>query len=413
MYMHMGKMGKYSMLLMLAFCSLLITVTEAYGDVQIDAAGGYMLVQDRLPPGEFNSLANNTAVDALFIHHRNKEISLLARDRFYGPLTLPVLPEWIVPTSNRAELGILYEGDGMAYAGFRNVYYGYVKTIAPDWVPLGSVIRQNWLSDVQAHWHLPVGPVDILADALYSWLDYRFIDPEGINTDERDTDLWVSGGLRAHLPQGLVVGAGSRVKTDLNGYQGYDYNESEAYAGGTHVLMRKRIYLTWRTSGFFRKSEAMYLRGYADGFGAGLYAHPVLKIKTNLFLKAIVNIETGDEMFKQRYDLIFRKTWKSGSAIDIGYWNTAGVLFPRQGIYGKATTVIGIVSLSAGSHVFSRQPSETGRFWDEYYRSLTTAEVMVRPIKRMELYLRGGIDDFAHYPPFTNRLSLSGGIRLW
>jgi len=152
--------------------------------------------------------------------------------------------------------------------------------------------------------------------------------------------------------------------------------------------------------------------GYAEGLATDVALRFLWRKRYDFFIKGITHLEMGDRLHKQLYEVMLRKTWKSGSSFDVSYFATSGALFPRQSVriaaVSRFSDHFGIAYNLEG--YISRLVMETAF---RFYRTDVELELLVPLAGRIEAFAGAGYDYYDRHPLFSPRATLYSGLRTW
>jgi hypothetical protein len=243
----------------------------------------------------------------------------------------------------------------------------------------------------------------------YTEYDIASVAPYG---NKLDADLWTDASAGLNISDEIRVNAGTFFERDFNDCNDYDITNFWAGFSGENTFNNNRCILSWDARERYLMSEVMSSYGYADGAITDCAARILWKKKKDFFIKGVTRIQIGSNLHKQLYEAFMRKTWESGSSLDICYHATSGVIFPRHIIritdrsmlskrFGISPTVEAYISRVAGESAF------------RYSRSNLSLELLFPFKNRMEAFTGCGYKHFDRSPLFASRATVYAGLRTW
>jgi hypothetical protein len=394
----------------------------AKSSFQYDGTTGYTIVK----PHQYADTNGAEGFDFnsyLYASHSfNKSIELTFQHMFNGSNNTGLYPERSLPLTNSVGGSLRLSGFGTLVLGASNDLYFKAKSLAVPYYPAGTEIIPQMLTAGEAEWggafewfHYQVN----MNASLYNFelrLQDRYATQEAreapLYGDQRDADLWSDISAGVDIPLDIAVDGGMVAKDNLTDGNNYDIYKYWLGLSGEHRLKRNRFLLSWDASENYVTSQMMKENGYADGLMTDIMARFVWRLKSDLFVKGEIDVDLADKMFKQYYELQMRKTWKQGSSLDLLYFATNGVLFPRQSL--AVNSVLRIhkhfgFSPSAALYM-SQIPAETAF---RYYRSDLKIELLFPVNSRLDFYTGYNFTHYDKHPLFATRNSVCAGIRTW
>ncbi len=394
----------------------------AESSFQYDGAAGYTIVK----PHQYADTNGAEGIDVnsyLYATRSfNKSIELSFQHMFNGSNNTGLYPERSLPFTNMTGSALRLSGFGTLVLGVSNELYYQAKSQAVPYYPAGTEIIPRMLTYGEGQWDGAFewfhGQVN-LHTSIYNFQfrpQDRFVTRATLEDapygDKRDIDLWTDISAGVDIPLDISVDAGMVMKENLAEINTYDIYKYWLGLGGEHQFNRNRFMLSWEASEYFVVSQMMKENGYADGLTTDIMARFVWRLKSDFFVKGEIDVDLADKMFKQYYELQMRKTWKQGSSLDLLYFATNGVLFPRQCL--AINTVLRIhehfgISPSAALYM-SQVPSEDVF---RYYRSDMKIELLFPVNSRLDFYTGYNLTHYDRHPFFATRNSVSAGVRTW
>lgn len=403
--------------------SIIVATAGAYETgLQFETNGGFVLQHSsaQLEPEQYFGGAMNTTINAA--RRLSPFFSL-----FFGEqqrLAGKDINNWqIAPNYNTLLAGGQWEGPGIVTLSAASTQYPFPESYTPSFMPSFENLSPQWLNRGTIHWTAGNNnPVEFDGDLSYFNYQYELSqknpDPltpefiEGRYGTQADNDLWGSLSLRGNLPADLYLQLVSRFKSDMEASSVYDLHNHTVSFGGFHGNRRSRVMVDWYLRERFVKSAAMFYNGYHDGFSTEAGIRPVLKLKTGIYLKGNAQFVIGDNIYRQYLELAFRRWWKSGTTIDLTWWNSWGGLFPRQ--CGDLRTTVYV------TEEFGFTPSFSLYFGDipakgiyRFYRTDSGLELFLHFDGRTLLRFGGTYAHFDHHPHFGSGWQFYAGLRRW
>jgi hypothetical protein len=386
------------------------------------------------------------------------KLELLLQENYDGILpvgyhkdsTLQIFPpvsEKMVPSSNFAGIGLRSTAFGDVQLLVRNVLYFDPAPIGPEYLnfidPPASEnnvvmsMKRQARTNVDMYLSIPAGIIEGILDFNYYTLNYsRTAKTFDLNTftyvpfetkDILDQDLISYGSLRCKLPADMLVNAGVYLKQNFSGHAFMNLYQYELLLQGSHQIPANNK-VTWATGleMYNTSSKSIMPAQYIPEMESHsfttkpiykLYLRDVYTLDWGLFLKGIVMLDAGKDLFKERYEFSLRKAWKNESSVDIGYFNALGGLFPMQGIFLRTiyrpteqlSFSLNTKSLWEGPDKYLNEIS--------YLKTLVNLEIARKFFTNYEFSIGG---DYIFYntgismlDQFPGRFSVSGGIRGW
>ncbi|HMA65479.1 MAG TPA: hypothetical protein VKO63_09780 [Chitinispirillaceae bacterium] len=400
----------------------LLINSMAKSSFQYDGATGYTIVK----PHQYADTngAEGFDVNSYLYATRsfNKSIELTFQHMFTGSNNTGLYPERSLPFTHSAGSTLQLNGFGTLVLGASNDFYYQAKPLAVPYYQAGTEIIPQMLTTGEGQWGGAFEWFHCQANtyaSLYNFelrLQDRYATRETLEAspygNQRDVDLWADISAGADIPLDIAVDAGMIAKDNLTEDNNYDIYKYRVGLSGEHQLNRNKFLLSWDASEYYVTSQMMKENGYADGLMTDVMARFVWRLKSDLFVKGEVDVDLADKMFKQYYELQMRKTWKQGSSLDLLYFATNGVLFPRQSL--AINSVLRLhehfgISPSAALYM-SQMPSETAF---RYYRSDIKIELLFPVNPRLDFYTGYNLTHYDRHPLFATRNSVCAGIRTW
>jgi hypothetical protein len=283
--------------------------------------------------------------------------------------TYPPVSEKLVPSSNNATVGLRLLAYGDIQLLVRNLLYFDPTPIGPDYLgymdrPIydstisdnGMTIKRKSRTNVNLFLTVPVSKFELVADVNYFGLNsmrtangMKYISDTVFPVDTvietrnmTESDLLSYFSVRYPIPADMRINIGAYLKQNFSGHAFMNLYQYELLLQGNHIFPSDNK-ITWSTGLelYNRSSNTLWPEGYSDAnqfhFSATpiykLYLRDVYTLDWGFFLKSIIMLDLGKDLYKQRYELSLRKAWQNESSIDFGYFNALGGLFPMQGIF--------------------------------------------------------------------------------
>jgi hypothetical protein len=360
--------------------------------------------------------------------------------------------EKLVPSSNYAAAGVQANYFGDVQLLVKNWLYLDPSIISPYYLGFmdipdydtsqymfdgGVSIKRKMRTDLNLSIVLPIRMVEIAADINYFSLNYER-SVEGLNLttfelekiDKRnktDADLISDLGLKVKLPKNLAVAGGVFLKQNISGNAFMNlYQYKLQFQGDNRFPSDNKITWSLGVEQFMRNSSS----SYPDGFSTAIQSHSftvkpyctmfirdVYTLDWGFFLKGIVILDIGKDLYKQRYELSLRKAWQNESSVDFGYFNALGGLFPMQGLFIRSIyRPIEKLGISLNTKSIWEGPDH---YLEKisYLKTNVNAEVSFRYNRHSEIALGG---EYLYYDPgliatndFASRFALAASLRGW
>lgn len=390
--------------------------------LQFEATGRFALQQSTAPlaPETFYGGGTNATVQVARRVSSILSLYLKEQHAFVGS----EVDRWLVaPNYAALQAGCELAGPGIIGINAAVTQYPFAKQYSPSFMPPSEALSPEWLNRASMHW--TVGEESpVYFDGDLSFFNYRYNHIQK-NTSlaasevianrygpQNDNDFWSTFLLRGNLPEDLYLQVTTRFKLDMEPSSVYDLHNHGLSFGGRHGDRKSSVLIDWYVRERFVKSAAMFYNGYHDGFSTEAGIRPVLKFRTGVYLKGNAQVTISDRLYRQYLELAFRRWWKSGSAIDLTWWNSWGGLFPRQ--CGEFST-----SFYAAEQ-FGFSPSIALYFGDipargiyRFYRADGKGELFFHFDERTVLKLGGTYAYFDHHPYFGSGWKFYAGVRRW
>ncbi len=394
----------------------------AESSLQYDGAAGYTIVK----PHQYADTngAEGFDINSYLYATRsfNKSVELAFQHMFSGSNNAGLYPERSLPITHSAGGTLKLSGFGTLIIGAANDLYYKVKPLAVPYYPSGTEMLPQMLTTGEGQWGGEFEWFHGLANLYASMYNFKLRPQDRYATQaaiedapygkQHDVDLWADISAGVDIPLDIAVDAGMVVKDNLTENKNYDIYKYWLGLNGDHQFNRNRFLLSWDASEYYITSQMMKENGYADGLSTDIMARFVWRLKSDFFVKGEIDVDLADRMFKQYYELQMRKTWKQGSSLDLLYFATNGVLFPRQSL--AINTVLRLhkhfgISPAAALYM-SQVPSETTF---RYYRSDMKIELLFPVNSRLDFYTGYNLTHYDRHPLFATRNSVCAGIRTW
>jgi hypothetical protein len=266
--------------------------------------------------------------------------------------TLP-RPELNYPVNSITSAGLAYYGIGaIRVRGFTHVL-SQSKTIgfpiAKQEITsplLNALMTQRFKNGADMFMDIPLWRFKLAADALYNDLLFDYGRDTTIQIDStkvhqrltqpnsHDADFWGRASLAFDVFDKKVwLKAAAMLKNDLNAYKGYNITGYFAGIEGSGNVFANALAVSGDLFARYYESDIMDLKGYDDRLGAYGRLRLVVNAPSGFFFKGDCAFESASTMRKVRGELAIRKAWLNKSALEAGFWTTAGGLFPRQCLY--------------------------------------------------------------------------------
>lgn len=408
--------------MMFLFAAYIAVCANQETTFQYDGYGGYarVLSKEDLDSNGSEGFTGNSRFHAVksFSEHLSLNI-----DHFYRGVTDKTLyPENYYPSENVTSGGITLNALGDFYLGYSNTQYLNAKPTPMPWYQNDAKVQPRALNAIEGFWDLDaewfhlytsistfINKFELVHADPFVYVADNAISPYG---DHRDADLWLNASAGVDLPIDLQINGSVFLKNDLNGNNHYNMSEFRLGFSGDRDLARKKILVSFGIHERFLQSPMMKESGYADGFATDANLRVQLKVNSKLFIKGATLLSIAPGMFKQYYELQLRKTWDEHSSLDIAYFATNGVLFPRHGL--QAGT-----SIRLADH-FGFTPSIAGYMQQfpyessiRFYRSDYGLELFFPVNDRIEIYSNARYMAYNNHALFASRFFVSSGIRAW
>jgi hypothetical protein len=400
----------------------LLCTSFAESSFQYDGTTGYTIVK----PHQYADTNGAEGFDInsyLFATRSfNKSMELTFQHMFKGSNNTGLYPERSLPFTNSVGSALRLSGFGTLVLGASNDLYYQAKPLAVPYYPAGTEIIPQMLTTGEGQWggafewfhaqanlYASIYNFELRPQDSYAVRATLEASPYG---GQRDADLWADISVGTDIPLDIAVDAGMVAKDNLTDDNNYDIYKYWLGFSGEHQLNRNRFLLSWDASEYYSTSQMIKENGYADGLLTDVMARFVWRLKSNLFVKGEIDVDLAEKMFKQYYELQMRKTWKQGSSLDLLYFATNGVLFPRQSL--AINTVLRIhehfgISPAAALYM-SQMPNETAF---RYYRSDIKIELLFPVNSRLDFYTGYNLTHYDKHPLFATRNTVCAGIRTW
>lgn len=245
------------------------------------------------------------------------------------------------PVKSRSSIGLEFKGLGLMQIKYlphifinslENDFPVFYQSATPH---VDATMLQKYKNSADFYWEIPVKRMNITVNLLHTSLVYDYYRLGDIKTDQYESDLWFNGSMVFSLVEKkFKIIARGFAKYDLNDYGGYNLANVSLGVGSDFILFKRKIKGMGEVMSRYYMSTIMDERGYADQLGITSHIRLFYKLKPRMFLKGDLEYElapaTGDQWYvKQRYELVFRKAWKTLSSLEFGGWGTFGTLYPR------------------------------------------------------------------------------------
>ncbi len=354
----------------------------------------------------------------------NDKIILDIDNQYRGVTDQSLFPENSVPSENVTSGGITLSGrPGDLYAGYSNALYMNAHATPVPWLKSGTAVRPLSLNTIEGSWDLELEwfRINTVITSCISSFQLEHADqfnfPPADNKtppfgNNHDADIWAYGSAGFYLPLDFLVQGGMFIKNDLSDNYYYNINEYWLELSSDQKFSRKRIIVSFKVRERFLQSVAMHESGYADGLATDANLRLQLRLNSKFFIKAASTVSIAPGMLKQYYELQLRKTWNDYSSLDLTYFATNGVLFPRQGL--QATTSLRLTnhfgfSPSVAEYIEHFPYESTIRL----YRSDYGLELFFPLNDRIELYSNAKYITYNNHPLFSSRFFIASGLRAW
>ncbi len=339
------------------------------------------------------------------------------RHRVDGSTMHMALPERVVPLYHHTAFGMEHHGKALVHVGMANDILGRANPIRPYYFStVDSTLTQKFMNSANARIEVDAKKIGFLLDVTYFNLFYNLGYDEFRATLSEDNDIWTQLYFAFKPVTSFNIGFGTLVKTDMNTSSNFDYGDHFIGLAGDHTIKPgggRRLLIDWQAEAHYRISAAVHHKGDAEGLAAVLYFNPVFKLKNSLYLKGIGKFDLSQKSQKQWYEFGIKKSWKNSSSIDVSYWNSAGVCFPRWGSHIKTTLYLGKIGFIPDLQLYWRTNRDTQK--STYYRTTASLETLVNS-NRVDLYAGytySYFKDLKDFEPFASRGIVYCGIRKW
>jgi hypothetical protein len=410
------------MYLKLVFFSLVFSIYTIYAEIQYDGGFKYILLNKHpySNPDGAEGFEFTTVINIEQLIHDN--VYLLFGHHYWGDNNDNLSPERTIPTSNIFDAGLRLTQFGIFQVNFIHSLYNNAEPLAVPYYPSGMEIIPQTLTTSEASWignfdwfhatatvSTPVFISTLQPQDKFLTRDILESDPYGTR---RDVDVWFDCGTGIDLPADLALDLHSIIKNDLSNSDFYNINLYRAGLSGMHLFNRNRIIVSWNTGESYLQSKAIQNNGRDDRFRTDGMLRLAFRLNSSLFVKGEASVDVISKLLKQYYELQLRKTWKQGSSIDLLFFTTSGVLFPRQNM-----TLHSIIHLSEHfelhpefSIYIAQLPTESHV---RYYRSDYKMELLFPMNDRFDFYAGYVFNHYERHPHMASQNSISAGIRTW
>lgn len=352
----------------------------------------------------------------------SENLALDIDHHYRGVNNRSLFPENYYPSENVTTGGLTLTALGDLYLGYSNALFINAKPTPVPWYQSDTKIQPLSLNTFDGCWDLSlewfhlyttfstfINTFELTHADPFVYVSDNTISPYGHN---RDTDLWMNAIAGFDLPIDLQINGGIFFKNDLSGNAHYNIYEYRLGASGDRELARKKVVVSFGIHERFLQSPMMHESGYADGFATDADIRILLRLNSKLFIKGASALTIAPGMFKQYYELHLRKTWDDHSSLDLAYFATNGVLFPRHGLQAASSIRLSDhfgVTPSIAGYVELFPYESTIRF----YRSDYGLELFFPFNDRFEIYSSAKYLSYNNHPLFASRFFISSGIRAW
>lgn len=456
---------KIKKILLLLILSLVSTVNAG---TQFDISGAVISGKNRNDLDAVSSATkkNGTAGNANVKYYGNyalfSKVGIILEEQFDGLMAISQkkdstgivqpLSEKLVPSSNYAAAGVQAKYYGDMQLLVRNWLYADPAIISPYYTGFmdipdydssvymysgGASIKRKMRTDVNLSILLPIRMFEFAADINYFALNYQR-SVEGLNLttfeletfDKRnitDVDLISDLGVKVKLPFDMAVAGGVFLKQNLSGSAFMNlYQYRLQLQGDNRIPSDNKIIWSLGVEQYMRNSSS----SYPDGYSAAIQNHSftekpyftmvvrdVYTLDWGFYLKGLVILDLGKDLYKQRYELSLRKAWRNESSLNFGYFNALGGLFPTQGLFiqsiyrpiEKLGISLNTKSLWEGPDHFLKKIS--------YLQTNVNAEVSFRYNHNSEIALGGEYlfinEDLSAASDFVSRFTIAASLRGW
>ena len=262
-----------------------------------------------------------------------------------------------------------------------------------------------------------------LAQGILDTVTYDSNGADSLVGGRNFLDSWFHSDLRAgfKIPVvGTLISGGARLINHIDHAPEFDlYDYFWALSGDQGFLDNQFHY---RIRGDFYRQEYITDAARGDpttmGYYQSFYLRDSYRFGDGLYIKGLASLQLAKEIFKQRYEIAFRKSWRNESWIDIGYLTTMGGLFPLQGTYLR-TMIRPVEQLGIGLTGKGEWEWPSDSIWPEngtrFLKAGGNAEISYRFKKPWEVYAAG---DYTYYnyeiaASFPPRYSVNLGTRFF
>jgi len=359
-------------------CFYLSSISAITLDQQLEAKGGVALGEKNYGNGKYENSELVGTLDYLGKMRFLPWLSLLVKEKYDliftpgheeidGVTAASISPysEKNIPVSNDALIGIQLEKMGLFEVKYRNFTFFDARGLYPQEiyavpaifqndVDMGMTIlkRKRYMNNFgQIFFDVPIGKFSITSNNIYKQAKYGLesygysyvsndYDSLAGSLIETESDLWNSFYAGYGFYAGVDLSLGAFTKTSLSNKSHYNFYIYNLTGAGSHSFPGRKNKLTWWVNGEWYEGEYMKERGYATGLHGEFAVRDVWTIIPHLFLKGYVNWRFAKHnMFKKRYEASIRKSFRSQSSIESGYFSNRGGLFPTQGVYLRSVLV--------------------------------------------------------------------------
>ncbi|HAJ78565.1 MAG TPA: hypothetical protein DCO75_02240 [Fibrobacteres bacterium] len=415
---------RYTDILYTVCAAAVIFTTGAAGETQIlfDGTASYNSVEphEKSYPYTSNGMFYNTNLSVY--KGITDSVSLELHQRLNAGNREPTFNELARPVDNYIYGGLIINALGQWRAGASNELYPFAKSYPTPYILSYQTMTPQMLNAASGSWNLDGERLGLKAAATYFVYSYELkpLDPYTEYSmasaapfgNKLDADLWTDASAGLDITDEIRVNAGTFFKRDFNDCNDYDITNFWAGFSGENTFNNNRCILSWDARERYLLSEVMSSSGYADGAITDCAARILWKKKKDFFIKGVTRIQIGRNLHKQLYEAFMRKTWDNGSSLDLCYYVTSSVLFPRHIIritdrsmlskrFGISPTIEAYICRVAGESAF------------RYSRSNLSLELLFPFKNRMEAFTGCGYKHFDRSPLFASRATVYAGLRTW
>lgn len=413
--------GKHFILLSIITLSISTSGNESL--IQLEAKGAYVSVSPNRP---IDSTANHGLcffTDFYMLKPFSENLSLIFDQRLREYGTKPLFTERQLPVENHIYTGIKCDGAyGVFQVGANNEIYPRSIPLSMPNLPVNTRAVPEMMNGISGSWNLERERLNIssaatcIVNSFTLIPDDSYLDPQLADAppygNAFDADLWavINVGFSPFSP--VIIEANTLLKNDLSSSNSCNLVYYSLGIGGKHNDIRKRFFLNWNIAENFAGNESFASRNSSKGFFTEFSTRVMYKIKPQLLLKGVADLEISEKMLKIHYETGIRKQWKEGSILGFTYSGTSGVLFPRQiAAFQSKLRILPHFGIAPDIRfVFGKVATESKQ---RYYRSDYALELLVPLVNRMEAFSGYMYRHYKDHPLFSSNNTVTLGLRTW